>query len=138
MISETKLVLIAVMLVRAVVLQLLSINGSSSSSMTTTTTLYACCYHVTCSKQDECHSRIKFNHRGQVAMANENAPNTNSSQFFFTLDRAEWLDKKHTIFGKITGNTIFNALRMGDIDTDGEVSVTLVYETLERTVIAIE
>ena len=63
-------------------------------------------------------------------MANENTPNTNSSQFFFTLDRAEWLDKKHTIFGKITGNTIFNALRMGDVDTDGEVCVTLKSETL--------
>ncbi|CAM9717743.1 unnamed protein product, partial [Ectocarpus sp. 13 AM-2016] len=68
--------------------------------------------------RDEIHTRIKFNHRGQVAMANENEPRTNHSQFFFTLDSAAHLDKKHTIFGKITGNTIFNALRMGDIDTD--------------------
>ncbi|KAG5179623.1 cyclophilin-type peptidyl-prolyl cis-trans isomerase [Tribonema minus] len=68
--------------------------------------------------KDECHSRIKFNHRGQVAMANENTPNTNRSQFFFTLDKADWLNGKHTIFGKITGNTIFNALRMGDAETD--------------------
>ncbi|CAM9619133.1 unnamed protein product, partial [Scytosiphon promiscuus] len=68
--------------------------------------------------RDEIHTRIKFNHRGQVAMANENEPGTNHSQFFFTLDKAPHLDKKHTIFGKITGNTIFNALRMGDIDAD--------------------
>ncbi|CAM9573231.1 unnamed protein product, partial [Hapterophycus canaliculatus] len=70
--------------------------------------------------RDEIHSRIKFSHRGQVAMANENEPGTNHSQFFFTLDKAPHLDKKHTIFGKITGNTIFNALRMGDIDADKE------------------
>ena len=35
-----------------------------------------------------------------------------------TLGACEWLDKKHTIFGKITGNTIFNLLRIGDIDVD--------------------
>lgn len=51
--------------------------------------------------RDEIHTRIKFNHRGQVAMANENSPNTNHSQFFFTLDSAPHLDKKHTIFGKV-------------------------------------
>ena len=51
--------------------------------------------------RDEIHTRIKFNHRGQVAMANENEPGTNHSQFFFTLDNAPHLDKKHTIFGKV-------------------------------------
>ncbi|CAM9603580.1 unnamed protein product, partial [Discosporangium mesarthrocarpum] len=68
--------------------------------------------------RDEIHTRISFNHRGQVAMANENSPGTNHSQFFFTLDKAEHLNKKHTIFGKITGNTIFNALRVGETETD--------------------
>jgi len=53
--------------------------------------------------RDEIHTRIKFNHRGQVAMANENEPGTNHSQFFFTLDNAPHLDKKHTIFGKVGG-----------------------------------
>lgn len=51
--------------------------------------------------RDEIHTRIKFNHRGQVAMANENQPGTNHSQFFYTLDSAPHLDKKHTIFGKV-------------------------------------
>ncbi|KAF1328611.1 Peptidylprolyl isomerase, partial [Globisporangium splendens] len=81
---------------------------------------------------DEFHSRLKFNHRGLVAMANENKPNTNHSQFFFTLDACEFLDKKHTIFGKvqgtnamwgawqITGNTIFNLLSVGDVETDAK------------------
>ena len=36
-------------------------------------------------------------------MANAGA-NDNGSQFFFTLDRADELNKKHTIFGKVRGN----------------------------------
>ncbi len=67
--------------------------------------------------QDELHSRLKFNHRGILAMANRNLPNTNSSQFFITMDKCPWLDKKHTIFGKVTGQSIFNALAIGDLPT---------------------
>ncbi len=70
--------------------------------------------------KDEIHGRIKFNHRGQVACANEQASNSNHSQFFMTFGPCEWLDKKHTIFGKVTGNTIFNLLRIGDMDVDKE------------------
>uniref|UniRef100_A0A1J3JZ12 Peptidyl-prolyl cis-trans isomerase CYP57 n=1 Tax=Noccaea caerulescens TaxID=107243 RepID=A0A1J3JZ12_NOCCA len=66
---------------------------------------------------DEFHSRLRFNHRGIVAMANESSPNSNGSQFFFTLDKCDWLDKKHTIFGKVTGDSIFNVLRLGEVDT---------------------
>lgn len=51
---------------------------------------------------DEFHSRLRFNHRGLLAMANENKPNSNHSQFFFTLDACEFLEKKHTIFGKVS------------------------------------
>lgn len=65
---------------------------------------------------DEFHSRLRFNHRGIVAMAIESSPNTNGSQFFFTLDKCDWLDKKHTIFGKVTGDSIFNLLRLGEVD----------------------
>ncbi|KAJ1637956.1 peptidyl-prolyl cis-trans isomerase SDCCAG10-like protein [Pavlovales sp. CCMP2436] len=49
---------------------------------------------------DEFHGRLRFNHRGLLAMANS-APNSNRSQFFLTLDKCEWLDKRHTIFGKV-------------------------------------
>ena len=66
--------------------------------------------------KDEIHGRIKFNHRGQVAMANENKPNSNRSQFFITLAACDWLDRKHTIFGKVTGNTMYNVLRMGEVE----------------------
>jgi peptidyl-prolyl cis-trans isomerase SDCCAG10 len=36
------------------------------------------------------------------------------------LDRCDWLDRKHTIFGKITGESIFNLLKLGDIETDND------------------
>ena len=39
----------------------------------------------------------------QVACANANRPDSNGSQFFLTLDRADHCDRKYTIFGKVTG-----------------------------------
>lgn len=68
--------------------------------------------------KDEISPRLKFTHRGIVAMANENKPDTNHSQFFITLDATEYLNGKHTIFGKVVGNTLFNVLKMGDLQTD--------------------
>lgn len=55
-------------------------------------------------------------------MANENKPDTNHSQFFITLDAADWLTGKHTIFGKVVGNTLFNVLKMGELETDKDGS----------------
>ena len=52
--------------------------------------------------KDEFNGRLRFIHRGLLGMAS-NGPHTNGSQFFVTLSNCEWLDKKHTIFGKITG-----------------------------------
>lgn len=91
---------------------------------------------------DEFHSRLRFNHRGLIACANAGSPHSNGSQFFMTLDRCDWLDRKNTIFGKVpilyfilihefnkfvenslqpmqvTGDSIFNLLRMGELETD--------------------
>lgn len=53
---------------------------------------------------DEFHSRLRFKHRGLVACANTGSPNSNGSQFFISLDRCDWLDRKHTIFGKVVTN----------------------------------
>lgn len=41
-------------------------------------------------------------------------PNTNASQFFFTLGSTPELDKKNTLFGKIVGNTLFNMLKLSE------------------------
>ncbi|KAL5783474.1 hypothetical protein ACOSP7_008503 [Xanthoceras sorbifolium] len=67
---------------------------------------------------DEFHSRLRFNHRGLVACANAGTPHSNGSQFFISLDRCEWLDRKNTIFGKVTGDSIYNLLRIGEVDAD--------------------
>jgi peptidyl-prolyl cis-trans isomerase SDCCAG10 len=69
--------------------------------------------------KDEFHSRIRFNRRGLVAMAcDEKEKNSNESQFFFTLGPCEWLQKKNTIFGKVTGDTVYNLLVLNDAPCD--------------------
>ncbi|XP_020105734.1 peptidyl-prolyl cis-trans isomerase CYP57 isoform X5 [Ananas comosus] len=67
---------------------------------------------------DEFHSRLRFNHRGLVACANAGTPHSNGSQFFISLDRCDWLDRKNTIFGKVTGDSLYNLLRLGEVETD--------------------
>lgn len=69
---------------------------------------------------DEFHSRLRFNTRGRVAMANAGRRDTNGSQFFVTLEACEWLNKKHTIFGKLVGATMYNAMEIGKCETDGD------------------
>ncbi|KAK4883784.1 hypothetical protein RN001_000055 [Aquatica leii] len=63
--------------------------------------------------KDEFHQRLKFVRRGLVAMANS-SKDDNGSQFFFTLAAAPELQNKHTIFGKVTGETLFNMLKLED------------------------
>jgi peptidyl-prolyl cis-trans isomerase SDCCAG10 len=79
--------------------------------------------------EDEYHSRLKFNRRGLLGMANE-GPNTNGSQFFLTLDRAEELQGKNTMFGRIEGETIYNLMKMADAEMgEGEGSERPLYPT---------
>lgn len=49
--------------------------------------------------EDEFHQRLRFTHRGLLAMAGSKG--TNGSQFFITLDETPELRGKHTIFGKV-------------------------------------
>lgn len=50
--------------------------------------------------EDEIHPGRTFSKPGTVAMANT-GPNANGSQFFITVARTPWLDKRHTIFGEV-------------------------------------
>ncbi|RCI11290.1 hypothetical protein L249_7122 [Ophiocordyceps polyrhachis-furcata BCC 54312] len=68
--------------------------------------------------KDEFHSRLKFNRRGLLGMANESQPDTNGSQFFFTLDKAEELTGKNTLFGRIAGDTIYNLAKIGESEVE--------------------
>ncbi len=61
--------------------------------------------------KDEFHSRLRFVRRGLVAMANA-GKDDNASQFFFTMASTPELQDKHTIFGKVVGDTIYNMIRL--------------------------
>ncbi|KAJ8925424.1 hypothetical protein NQ315_009256 [Exocentrus adspersus] len=63
--------------------------------------------------KDEFHQRLRFTRRGLLAMANSEKDD-NGSQFFFTLGPTPELQNKHTLFGKVTGDTIFNMLKLGE------------------------
>ncbi|OAD55072.1 Putative aminopeptidase W07G4.4 [Eufriesea mexicana] len=57
------------------------------------------------------HTRLRFWRRDLIAMAND-GKDDNGSQFFFTLSSTPDLQNKHTIFGKVTGETIYNMLKL--------------------------
>ncbi|EPQ56696.1 cyclophilin-like protein [Gloeophyllum trabeum ATCC 11539] len=68
--------------------------------------------------EDEIHPRLKFVHRGLVGCANNGTKNSNDSQFFITLSRADELNGKHTLWGRCVGDTIFNVLKIGALELD--------------------
>lgn len=85
-------------------------------------------------KKLEVNPRIRFNHRGQLAMAfpleqsSDDTSNEEDSamlryQFFVTLDEAPFLDAKHVLFGTVVGSTMFNALRIGRTDADEQTGI---------------
>ncbi|KAK5997919.1 Peptidyl-prolyl isomerase CWC27 [Cladobotryum mycophilum] len=87
--------------------------------------------------KDEFHSRLKINRRGILAMANEGKIDTNGSQFFFTLDKAEGLNGKNTMFGRVAGDTIYNLAKIGESEIDETTERPLYPVKIERVEILV-
>lgn len=82
--------------------------------------------------EDEFHPGLAFDQAGLVAMANSGV-NTNGSQFFITYAPTDWLDFKHTIFGKvIEGEDVLASISLRDPahqpDTPGDTLYTVIIE----------
>ncbi|CAD7968680.1 unnamed protein product [Amoebophrya sp. A120] len=72
--------------------------------------------------KDEIDSRLQFQKKACLAMANPSVKNENKSQFFFTLrdDLTSTLFKKHTCFGRVVGNFALLETLGRDIATTGK------------------
>lgn len=63
---------------------------------------------------DETKSNPNIHARGVLSMANA-GPNTNGSQFFITHVVCDWLNGKHTVFGKVlSGQDVVDSVQQGD------------------------
>ncbi|KAL8717729.1 MAG: hypothetical protein Q9225_005055 [Loekoesia sp. 1 TL-2023] len=78
---------------------------------------------------DEFHSRLKFNRRGLLGMANTGRKNDNGSQFFLTLGATPELEGRNTMFGRVVGDTIYNLMKMGEAELIAEGNERPLYPT---------
>ena len=80
--------------------------------------------------KDEFHSRLRFCRRGLVAMANS-GKDDNGSQFFITMGPTQELQNKHTVFGKVVGDTVYNMLRLqeGIVEDDKPINPHKILKT---------
>lgn len=75
----------------------------------------------------ETHSRLKFSRRGLLGMAtvDSDPKRANTSQFFFTLAEAPELNGKATLFGRLVGESIYNLLRLAEVEVDPKTEAPL-------------
>ncbi len=65
--------------------------------------------------RDEFHASLGHDTPGILSMANA-GPNSNGSQFFITHAATPWLDRKHSVFGKvISGQNVVDAVKQNDL-----------------------
>lgn len=67
--------------------------------------------------KDEFKNKV-FDRAGILAMANA-GPSTNGSQFFITTAATPWLNGRHTIFGKVTPNSLKVIMKLDNVATQG-------------------
>lgn len=79
--------------------------------------------------EDEFHSRLKYNRRGLLGMANSGRKNDNGSQFFLTLGATPELEGVNTMFGRVVGDTIYNLMKMGEAELVGGKGERPLYPT---------
>lgn len=71
------------------------------------------------------------NDRGTVAMANA-GPNTNGSQFFINVSDNNFLDGKHTVFGRIlSGMPVVTEIERSAVNTNDRPMEPIVIEKVE-------
>jgi cyclophilin family peptidyl-prolyl cis-trans isomerase len=75
---------------------------------------------------DECRPDIVFDRPGILAMANS-GPNSNGTQFFITLAPCQWLNGKHTIFGRvIKGMDVVHSIANSPKDKNDKPNVPVI------------